>query len=111
MAKFREISNEELFPTEKQGPTIEGIVLFKTEAGISELQGAYIATSERLFMNIDMGERVYERVVGMHEIHSTEHKEDELTMTFDIGPITMVNVNEESLNKFVVFIERYKASN
>ncbi|UTH02610.1 hypothetical protein KFV05_01015 [Macrococcoides canis] len=107
MRQFRKISTEELFPTEQLGPEIEGTVLFPTPNGMSELRGAYIATSERLFMNIDMGERVYERVVGMHEIHGVESEDDTLTITFDIGPIKMVNLNDKELNVFTDFLQQY----
>lgn len=107
MAQFRKISKEELFPTEQLGPEIEGTVLFPTPNGMSELQGAYIATSERLFMNVDMGERVYERVVGMHEIHGVASEEDTLTITFDIGAIKMVNLNAEELRVFTDFLQSY----
>lgn len=107
MGQFRKISSEELFPTEQLGPEIEGTVLFPTPNGMSELQGAYIATSERLFMNVDMGERVYERVVGIHEINGVASEEDTLTITFDIGPIKMVNLNIEDLRVFTDFLQSY----
>lgn len=107
MGQFRKISKEELFPTEQLGPELEGTVLFPTPNGMSELQGVYIATSERLFMNVDMGERVYERMVGMHEIHGVESEDDTLTITFDIGPIKMVNLKVEELNVFTDFLQQY----
>lgn len=54
------VNPEDLFPTEKVGPAVLGIIEYEVQ-GQSEYEGAYIATNERLIMNVDMNGQFYYR--------------------------------------------------
>ncbi len=47
------IDENELYPTEKTGPAVQGTLLYKV-GNQTEFEGAYITTTERMIMNVDM---------------------------------------------------------
>ncbi|HDK8171924.1 TPA: hypothetical protein PT711_002755, partial [Staphylococcus aureus] len=47
------VNPNDLFPTEKKGPSVLGIIEYQVQ-GKNEFEGAFIATNERLIMNVDM---------------------------------------------------------
>ncbi|MRV18638.1 hypothetical protein GF581_10970 [Staphylococcus aureus] len=47
------VNPNDLFPTEKKGPSVLGIIEYQVQ-GENEFEGAFIATNERLIMNVDM---------------------------------------------------------
>ena len=54
------VNPDDLFPTEKKGPSVLGIIEYNVQ-GQSEFEGAFIATNERLIMNVDMNGQFYYR--------------------------------------------------
>lgn len=106
MSKFRQITESELFPTEQLGPELYGTVHFQV-GEVSEFEGAYITTNERLFMNVDMGEKVYERVVGYNEMNKASIIDDGVELDFHIGAIPMTVITKGDVQKFVDFINHH----
>ncbi|HCT9707047.1 TPA: hypothetical protein O0363_002796, partial [Staphylococcus aureus] len=52
------VNPNDLFPTEKKGPSVLGIIEYQVQ-GENEFEGAFIATNERLIMNVDMNGQFY----------------------------------------------------
>lgn len=103
MTKFKQIDPSDLSSGEKLGPELHGTVHFPV-GDQTEFEGAYITTNERLFMNMDMGAQVYERVVGYNEINNAEVTDEGVTMHFHIGSIPMVSISKGDAEKFVQYI-------
>ncbi|WP_414049030.1 hypothetical protein [Macrococcus animalis] len=106
MNKFRQITESELFPTEQLGPEIYGTIHFPV-GDQTEFDGAYITTNERLFMNVDMGEKVYERVVGYNEITSASKTVNGVLLDFHMGGIPMTHVTKGDAQAFVDFVNEH----
>lgn len=105
MSKFRQITESELFPTEQLGPELYGTVHFQV-GEVSEFEGAYITTNERLFMNVDMGEKVYERVVGYNEMNKASIIDDGVELDFHMGGIPMTGITKGNTQQFVDFVNQ-----
>ncbi|WP_414047499.1 hypothetical protein ACMGE7_00540 [Macrococcus equi] len=103
MNKFKQIAQSELLPDEQLGLDIYGTIHFPV-GDQTEFDGAYIATSERLFMNVDMGEKVYERVVGYNEVNQAIVTEEGIMLEFHMGNIPMSKVTEGDKDAFVNYI-------
>lgn len=105
MNQSRQITTSELFPTEQLGPEIYGTVHFQV-GETSEFSGAYITTNERLFMNVDMGEKVYERVVGYNEMNDASITDEGVLLDFHMGGIPMTNITKGDAQEFVDFVNQ-----
>ncbi|MCH1594281.1 hypothetical protein MKK34_10300, partial [Staphylococcus epidermidis] len=46
------VNPDDLFPTEKKGPSVLGMIEYNVQ-GQTKFEGAFIATNERLIMNVD----------------------------------------------------------
>ena len=60
------VNPNDLFPTESKGPSVLGVIEYNVQ-GQSEFEGAFIATSERLIMNVDMNGQFYYRNIPYNE--------------------------------------------
>ena len=65
------VNPNDLFPTEKKGPSVLGIMDYLVQ-GQSQFEGAFIATSERLIMNVDMNGQFYYRNIGYDEVNEVQ---------------------------------------
>ena len=58
------VNPDDLFPTEKKGPSVLGVIEYNVQ-GQTKFEGAFIATNERLIMNVDMNGQFYYRDVNL----------------------------------------------
>src|SRR5699024_7826057 len=66
MVDLINLTEADLYPTEKFGPSLEGTLLYKVRDQ-SHFPGAYMTTNERLFMNVDMNGEAYMIVFGSQD--------------------------------------------
>ena len=62
------VNPDDLFPTEKKGPSVLGMIEYNVQ-GQTKFEGAFIATNERLIMNVDMNGQFYYRNIRYDEIN------------------------------------------
>ena len=74
------VNPNDLFPTESKGPSVLGVIEYNVQ-GQSEFEGAFIATSERLIMNVD------------------------IVFTFNIGKVPMKQIKTKDVKAFVDYVE------
>lgn len=100
------IDEYELYPTEKLGPALQGTLLYKVGEQ-TEFEGAYITTSERLIMNVDMNGESYKRVFSYQDIVRVFVEKDALFLEFPqgMGRMAMVNITKGDKNEFVSFVD------
>ncbi len=58
----------------KLGPAVEGTIIYKVGEQ-THFKGAYITTSERMIMNVDMNGESYKRVFSYQDIVKSHHRE------------------------------------
>lgn len=99
------IDEYELYPTEKTGPAVQGTLLYKVGEQ-TEFEGAYITTSERMIMNVDMNGEEYKRVFSYEDIVKAFIEKEALFLEFPegMGKIAMVNISEGDADEFAQYI-------
>lgn len=99
------IDEYELYPTEKTGPAVQGTLLYKV-GDQTEFEGAYITTTERMIMNVDMNGESYKRVFSYQDIVKAYIEKDALFLEFPegMGKIAMVNVTRGDGGEFIEFV-------
>lgn len=72
----------------------------------TEFEGAYITTTERMIMNVDMNGESYKRVFSYQDIVKAYVEKEVLILEFPegMGKIAMVNINKGSSEEFVEFV-------
>ncbi|HLR20338.1 MAG TPA: PH domain-containing protein [Staphylococcus sp.] len=99
------VNPDDLFPTEKKGPSVLGKMEYPVQGEVKVYEAAYIATNERLILNVDMDGQFYYRNIRYDEIEDIELKEDALTMRFSIGTFALTDLNKEDAAAFVAYVE------
>lgn len=99
------LTQADLYPTEKFGPSLEGTLLYKVREQ-SYFPGAYMTTNERLFMNVDMNGEAYTRVFAYTDIVQATIEDNVLFIEFPegMGKIAMVDVTSGSIEEFAEYV-------
>ncbi|UEX90541.1 PH domain-containing protein [Staphylococcus ratti] len=100
------VNPEDLFPTEKEGPAVLGIIEYEVQ-GQSEYEGAYIATNERLIMNVDMNGQFYYRNIPYEDISSVAYEDGVLWFDFEVGKIAMKEIKSQNVEAFIDYVKQY----
>ncbi len=98
------VNPNDLFPTEKKGPSVLGIMDYEVR-GQSQFEGAFIATSERIIMNVDMNGQFYYRSIGYDEVNDIQYDGKTITFDFNIGKIPMHDFKSKNVQSFVDFVK------
>lgn len=98
------VNPEDLFPTEKKGPSVLGQIEYNVQ-GQNEFEGAFIATSERLIMNVDMNGQFYYRSIGYNEIEKVEIEDQKIIFQFNIGEVPMREIKKGDIESFVQYVK------
>ena len=101
------IDTDELYPTEKLGPAVEGTIIYKVGEQ-THFKGAYITTSERMIMNVDMNGESYKRVFSYQDIVRAIIENNTLFIEFPqgMGKVAMIDVTEGDINEFVEYVNQ-----
>ncbi len=99
------IEENELYPTEKIGPALQGTLLYKVGEQ-TQFEGAYITTSERLIMSVDMNGEPYKRVFSYQDIIKVFVEKEALFLEFPegMGRIAMVDITKGDRETFKSFV-------
>ncbi|MCJ1655767.1 PH domain-containing protein [Staphylococcus sp. NRL 21/187] len=98
------VNPDDLFPTEKRGASVLGMIEYKVQEQ-TEFEGAFIATSERLIMNVDMNGQFYYRNIPYNEVENIEYNGEDVIFTFNIGKVPMTRIQSEDVKSFVEYVE------
>mgnify|MGYP002719493472 CR=1 FL=1 len=101
--KLNELKFDELYPTEKVGPSVVGTVEYEIE-GQSECKAAYILTNERLIMNALMKDEVYQRNIPYNAIQRGFIQEDDLFLQMGEMRVKMKDIIEGDKEQFVEYL-------
>lgn len=101
------VNPNDLYPTEKQGPTVLGTIEYKIH-GSSEFEGAFIATNERVILNADMNGEFYYRSIAYNEIESIEVDGDTIQFVFNVGPMPIKDIQKGDIQTFVEYVKAQK---
>lgn len=99
------LTEADLYPTEKFGPSLEGTLLYKVRDQ-AHFPGAYMTTNERLFMNVDMNGEAYTRVFAYTDIVRAFAEDNVLFIEFPegMGKIAMVDVTDGNIEEFAAYV-------
>ena len=99
------LTEADLYPTEKFGPSVEGTVLYKVRDQ-AHFPGAYMTTNERMFMNVDMNGEAYTRVFAYPDIVQSYAEDNVLFIEFPegMGKIAMVDITSGDAESFAQFV-------
>lgn len=99
------LTEADLYPTEKFGPSLEGTVLYKMKEQ-TYFPGAYMTTNERVFMNVDMNGEAYTRVFSYTDIVEVTVKDNVLFIEFPegMGKIAMVDITTGDTEEFAKYV-------
>lgn len=100
------VNPEDLFPTEKKGPAILGKMEYPINGNVKTYDAAYIATNERLILNVDMDGQFYYRNIRYDEIEDIKLEKDTLIMHFSIGTFPIKNLSKNDAKVFIEYVER-----
>ncbi|RIP35928.1 hypothetical protein BUZ14_04550 [Staphylococcus gallinarum] len=103
------VNPNDLYPTEQQGPTVLGTIEYKIH-GNSEFEGAFIATNERLILNVDMNGEFYYRSIAYNEIEQIEVQNDSIQFVFNIGPMPIKQLQKGDAKTFVDYVKEQMKS-
>ncbi len=100
-----DIDENELYPTEKIGPAVEGTIIYKVGEQ-SQFKGAYITTTERMIMSVDMNGEPYKRVFSYQDIVQALVEDETLFIEFPegMGKVAMIDVVRGNLNEFAEYV-------
>ncbi|MCD8786465.1 hypothetical protein K2V65_09710 [Staphylococcus gallinarum] len=98
------VNPNDLYPTEEQGPTVLGTIEYNMH-GTSEFEGAFIATNERLILNVDMNGEFYYRSIAYNEIEKIEAHDDSIQFVFNVGPMPMKELQKGDIQTFVDYVK------
>ena len=99
------VNPDDLFPTEKKGPSVLGMIEYNVQ-GQTKFEGAFIATSERLIMNVDMNGQFYYRNIRYDEINQIHCDGSDIIFEFNIGTVPMREIKTEDVQAFVDYIKQ-----
>ena len=85
------VNPDDLFPTEKKGPSVLGMIEYNVQ-GQTKFEGAFIATNERLIMNVEI-----------NQIHCDG---SDIIFEFNIGTVPMREIKTEDVQAFVDYIKQ-----
>ena len=97
------VNPNDLFPTEKKGPTVLGTIEYSVQ-GSTEFEGAFIATNERIILNVDVNGEFYYRSIAYNEVEKIEYDGEKINFTFNIGPMPMKNIQKGDVATFVQYV-------
>lgn len=102
-----DIDENELYPTEKLGPAVEGTILYKVGEQ-THFKGAYITTNERMIMSVDMNDEPYKRVFSYQDIVQATVEKDGMFIEFPegMGKVAMVDITEGNVDEFVDYVNQ-----
>ena len=105
MVDLINLTEADLYPTEKFGPSLEGTLLYKVRDQ-SHFPGAYMTTNERLFMNVDMNGEAYTRVFAYQDIVRAYVEDEVLFIEFPegMGKIAMVETVSGDIEAFADYV-------
>lgn len=99
------VNPDDLFPTESIQATVLGKMGYPMNGEIKIFDAAYIATNERIILNVDMAGEFYYRNIGYNEIKATSLSTGKLEMTFDIGTFSLTDYKVEEAEKFKDYVD------
>jgi hypothetical protein len=97
------VNPNDLFPTEKKGPSVLGTIEYSVQ-GTSEFEGAFIATNERIILNVDMNGEFYYRNIGYDEVENITYEDGQIHFTFNIGLMPMKAIQKGDAEAFVQYV-------
>ncbi|UMT75342.1 PH domain-containing protein [Staphylococcus roterodami] len=100
------VNPNDLFPTEKKGPSVLGIIEYQVH-GNNEFEGAFIATNERLIMNVDMNGQFYYRSISYNEVEAIDYDGETVTFKFNIGKVPMYDIKSDNVESFVEYVKQH----
>ncbi|UMT80327.1 PH domain-containing protein [Staphylococcus roterodami] len=100
------VNPNDLFPTEKKGPSVLGIIEYQVH-GNNEFEGAFIATNERLIMNVDMNGQFYYRSISYNEVETIDYDGETVTFKFNIGKVPMYDIKSDNVESFVEYVKQH----
>lgn len=98
------VNPNDLYPTEKKGPNVLGTIEYAVQ-GSSEFEGAFIATNERIILNVDMNGEFYYRSIAYKEVEQISYDGEKIDFTFNIGPMPMKQIQKGDAEAFVQFVK------
>lgn len=101
--KLNEINENELYPTEKIGPSLLGTIIYKVGEQ-THFKGAYITTNERVIMSVDMNGEPYKRVFSYEDIKGVTIEEEALFIEFPQGKVAMIDIEEGDRETFKDYV-------
>ena len=102
--KLNEIDVNELYPTEKLGPSVLGTIIYKVGEQ-SQFKCAYITTNERVIMSVDMNGEPYRRVFSYQDIKAvTIEDKGVLFIEFPERKVAMIDIEEGDVEAFKDYV-------
>lgn len=98
------VNPNDLFPTESQQTSVLGKMGYPMNGEIKIFEAAYIATNERLILNVDMAGEFYYRNIAYNEIKAIELTEDTLSLTFEIGTFKLTDFKQDEAESFKAYV-------
>lgn len=98
------VNPNDLFPTESQQTSVLGKMGYPMNGEIKIFKAAYIATNERLILNVDMAGEFYYRNIAYNEIKAIELTEDTLSLTFEIGTFKLTDFKQDEAESFKAYV-------
>ncbi|WP_412518834.1 PH domain-containing protein [Staphylococcus simulans] len=98
------VNPNDLFPTESQQASVLGKMGYPMNGEIKIFEAAYVATNERLILNVDMAGEFYYRNIAYNEIKDIELTEDTLNLTFEIGTFKLTDFKQDEAENFKTYV-------
>lgn len=98
------VNPNDLFPTESQQVSVLGKMGYPMNGEIKIFEAAYVATNERLILNVDMAGEFYYRNIAYNEIKDLELTDDTLSLTFEIGTFKLTDFKQDKAESFKAYV-------
>lgn len=100
------VEEHDLYPTERFGPKLLGTMLYKM-GEVDMFETAYVTTNERIIMNANMHNELYQRVFSYQDVKEASYEADKesVILVFTNGmKIPMIDIKEGDATAFVNYI-------
>nr|WP_013012284.1 PH domain-containing protein [Staphylococcus simulans]ADD24891.1 conserved hypothetical protein [Staphylococcus simulans bv. staphylolyticus] len=98
------VNPDDLFPTERVEYTVKGKMAYPINGEVKMFEAAYIATNERLILNVDMSGEFYYRNIPYDDVKDMTLSKEVLDITFEVGTFIFKDFDYVDAKKMIDYI-------
>ncbi|MCG3402138.1 hypothetical protein K0017_07385 [Staphylococcus massiliensis] len=100
------VNPADLFPTEEVVTSVKGVMDYPVQGAVQTFEAAYVATNERLILNVDMAGEFYYRNIPFSDIKAVSSLPNCLVLTFDHGTFSLKDADQSRVESMADYLNK-----